>query len=245
MARKKSTDDTGEGIAENKPKKTKKKRWYHQLAEVYRMTRETDPAIRWWLLGIFFGIIGVGVLLGQLLSYPIYIPILSLPIATIAAMAVLARRAERAAYSRIRGQTGAVKSALTTIRRGWSIEEDPVAIDPRTQDNVHRLVGLPGVVLISEGPSHRVGRLLEKERKKVARVVPTVTIHLVQVGQDDGQVDIAKLTKHLRRLKRSITKAEVHAVSSRLRALSRTGLGLPKGIDPFKARPDRRAMKGR
>lgn len=245
MARKKSTDDTTENPGGTKPKKEKKKRWYHQLAEVYRMTRETDPAVRWWVFGLLFGIIALGVVIGQLVNYPIYIPILSVPFGVIAAMAVLARRAERAAYSRISGQPGATKAALDTIKRGWSIEPEPVAVDPRTQDLVFRAVGRPGIVLISEGPPHRADRLLEKERKKVARVAPSVPVVLIQVGDGEGQTELRKLTRHLRKLKKRITRAEVFAVSSRLRALVKPGFGLPKGMDPTRARPDRKAMKGR
>ncbi|GMA89001.1 hypothetical protein GCM10025868_42510 [Angustibacter aerolatus] len=43
----------------------------------------------------------------------------------------------------------------------------------------------------------------------------------------------------------TLSKAEVVAVHKRLRALGAQRLPVPKGIDPMRARPDRRGMRGR
>ncbi len=241
MALKRSKQDAADGAAP----KPKKKRWYHQLWEVFQMTREAQPSITWWLIGSFVGIIAIGLAIGFAVGHPIYVTLLSLPVALIVVMMLLSRRAERAAYSRIEGTPGAAGSALGTIRRGWNIEEQPVAMEPRHQDVVFRAVGRPGVVLISEGPPHRVKRLLESERRKVARVAPNVAIHFVQVGRDEGQTPLPKLVKTIQRLKPTLTKAEVAAVSKRLRALQSSRPPIPKGIDPMRARPDRKGMRGR
>ena len=240
MARmkKNAADDAG-------AKKPKKKRWYHQLWEVFQMTRQVEPSITWWLLGVFFGVIAVGFALGMLFGHPVYVTLLSLPVALIGVMLLLTRRAERAAYSRIEGTPGAAGSALGTIRRGWNIEEQPVAIDPRHQDVVFRAIGRPGVVLISEGPPHRAKRMLEAERRRVSRVAPNVKIHLIQVGNDEAQVPLAKLVRTIQKLKPSLTKPEVAAVAKRLRALGHSRPPVPKGIDPMRARPDRKGMRGR
>ncbi|PYG01977.1 protein of unknown function [Georgenia satyanarayanai] len=240
MALKKNKD-----AAEGAAPKQKKKRWYHQLWEVFQMTREAQPSIVWWLLGAFVGILALGLVIGLAVGHPVYVTLLSLPVALIVVMLLLSRRAERAAYSRIEGTPGASASALGTIRRGWNVEEQPVAIDPRTQDVVFRAVGRPGVVLIGEGPSHRVKRLLEGERKKVARVAPNVTIHLVEVGRDEGQTSLPKLVRTIQKLRPSLSKAEVAAVSKRLRALQSSRPPIPKGVDPMRARPDRKGMRGR
>ncbi|HLT83133.1 MAG TPA: DUF4191 domain-containing protein [Phototrophicaceae bacterium] len=241
MALRRTKKDAAEGVAP----KPKKKRWYHQLWEVFQMTREAQPSITWWLLGSFVGIIVLGLAIGFAVGHPVYVTLLSLPVALIVVMMLLSRRAERAAYSRIEGTPGAAGSALGTIRRGWNIEEQPVAVDPRHQDVVFRAVGRPGVVLIGEGPSHRVKRMLEAERRKVARVAPNVTIHLLEVGRDEGQIPLPKLTKTVQRLKPSLTKAEVAAVAKRLRALQSSRPPIPKGVDPMRARPDRKGMRGR
>lgn len=226
-------------------KKPKKKRWYHQLWEVFQMTREVQPSITWVLLGAFVGIIALGIVIGQLVGHPVYVAVLAVPVALIVVMLLLTRRAERAAYSRIEGTPGASGSALGTIRRGWNIEEQPVAIDPRHQDVVFRAIGRPGVVLVSEGPPHRAKRMLEAERRRVNRVAPNVTVHLIQVGNDEAQVPLPKLVKTVRKLKPTLTKAEVAAVAKRLRALGHSRPPVPKGIDPMRARPDRKGMRGR
>src|SRR5690606_33153503 len=134
---------------------------------------------------------------------------------------------------------------LGTIRRGWSFPEEPVAIDPRSQDLVFRGVGRAGVVLSSEGPPNRAARMLEAERKRTARALPSVPVHLVQCGNAEGQVPLRKLTKQVQKLKSTLTKQEVAEVNKRLTALGGTRLPIPKGVDPARARPDRKGIRGR
>ena len=134
-------------------------------------------------------------------------------------------------------------SALSTIRRGWTFAQEPVQFDPRTQDAVFRGLGRPGVVLVSEGPTQRVGRLLEAERKKVARVASGVPITTIQVGDGEGQVALRRLPRAVQKLKPKLTKAELAVIDKRLTALGTMKLPIPKGIDPMKARPDRKGMR--
>ncbi|KGM14041.1 DUF4191 domain-containing protein [Cellulomonas bogoriensis] len=230
---------------EGKAPKVKKTRWYHNIAQAYTMTRKADPAVTWWMLLAFGAVAGLAVGIGLLIGQVVYLLIIGLPFALLAGMFVLARRAEAAAYSRIEGQPGAALSALRTIRRGWDFPEEPTTVDPRTQDTVFRGVGRPGVVLVSEGPPHRARKLLEAERKKVARVMPTVPITLIQCGREEGQVRLRKLPRTVQRLKPKLTKHEAAEVTKRLKALGGARLPLPKGVDPFKARPDRKGMRGR
>ncbi|MGO1637077.1 MAG: DUF4191 family protein [Ancrocorticia populi] len=42
-----------------------------------------------------------------------------------------------------------------------------------------------------------------------------------------------------------MTSQEVAALSYRLEALNKNALPIPKGIDPYNARPNRRAMRGK
>ena len=116
-------------------------------------------------------------------------------------MFVLARRAETAAYTQIEGQPGAAYAALGTIRRGWTFTQEPVAVDPRTQDLVFRGVGRPGVVLVGEGPAPRIAKLLEAERKRTARVISGAPITLIQVGDGEGQVPLRKLPRAVQKLR--------------------------------------------
>jgi hypothetical protein len=227
------------------PAKVKKTRWYHQVWQAYTMTREQDPAVTWLVLAVFFGVVAVGLLLGLVFFTWWYMLLLSIPFALLAAMFTLTRRAERAAYSRIEGQPGAAYSALGTIRRGWTFAEEPVAVAPRTQDLVFRGVGRPGIVLVGEGPSHRIGKLLESERKRTARVLQGVPITLIEVGREEGQVPLPQLARKVQRLKPQLTKQEVGEVLKRLTALGAVKMPVPKGVDPMRVRPDRKGMRGR
>ena len=245
MARQSSTTSTSANGPGAKVPKVKKTRWYHQLWQAYQMTRKHDPAVTWWVLGAFVAVTVVALVVGTLLHQVGYWLFVGAPFAALAAVFVLARRAEASAYKQIEGQPGASLSALRTIRRGWDFPEEPAAIDPRTQDVVFRGIGRAGIVLVGEGPSNRVPRLLEAERKKVARILPNVPITLIQAGKDDGQVPLRKLPRRVQKLKPTLTKQEVAEITKRLRALGGVKLPVPKGIDPYRARPDRKGMRGR
>ncbi|HRA50895.1 DUF4191 domain-containing protein [Actinotalea sp.] len=245
MARQNSPAAASSAEPSAKPAKVKKVRWYHQLWQAYQMTRKVDPAVTWWLLGSFLGVLAIAVVIGLLVDQLVYLILLGLPFAALAAMYLLARRAETAAYRQIEGQPGASLSALRTIRRGWEFPEEPAAVDPRTQDLVFRGIGRAGIVLVGEGPSARIGRLLDTERKRTARVLPNVPITLLQAGSEEGQVPLRKLPRTVQKLKSTLTKQEVAEISKRLRALGGPRLPVPKGIDPMRARPDRKGMRGR
>jgi len=227
------------------PAKVKKPHWYHQVWQTYQMTRTADPAVTWLVLATFGGVLAVGAVVGLLTHALVYVMVLATPFSLIGAMFVLARRAETAAYAQIHGKPGSSRAALGTIRRGWTFPEEPVAVDPRTQDMVFRGVGRAGVVLIGEGPPARVVKLLEAERKRTARVVSSVPITLIQSGDDEGQVSLRKLPRKVQRLRPTLTKQEVAEVIKRLNALGGVRLPVPKGIDPTRARPDRKGMRGR
>ncbi len=107
------------------PAAPKKTRWYHNVAQAYRMAYETDKALPWWMAAAMVATIAVGLVIGLLTGQTVYFLIIGVLFSTIAGMAVLARRAEQAAYARIEGQPGAALSALKTIRRGWTFGEEP------------------------------------------------------------------------------------------------------------------------
>lgn len=229
--------------ATNPPEK--KRRWYHNLRDAYTITARTYPWIGWAMGGAAVVIIALSVLIGALHGgrYLMWVP-LGVTTAALAAMSLLAFLVRKAMYSQVEGTVGAVYAALSQIRRGWIVPEQPLTAN-REKDIIWRIVGRPGVVLISEGPSSRVKALLDSERKKVTRVVKNVPVHVIQVGQGEGQIPLAKLEGQLRKLKSTLTKEEVPAVQQRLTALTRTQPPIPKGIDPTRARPSRRALRGR
>jgi hypothetical protein len=211
------------------------------------MTVKADPGARTWILLAFAVPFVIGVVVGVLTGHWLYFPLLGLIVGVLAGLFVMARRSERAAYLSIEGQKGAAGAALGSIRRGWTVQQEPVAMDPRTQDMVFRAVGRGGIVLVGEGPAPRVRKLLESERRKVNRVVPNVTVHTFTIGDgdDEDQIPLRRVASQVQRLKPVLTKQEVEGVTQRLRALGGVRPPVPQGIDPMRARPDRRAMRGR
>jgi hypothetical protein len=217
-----------------------------QLRAVFAMTRKTDPAVVWWMLLALAAAMAVGFLIGVLLESPVYVTVLGALVGIMLATLVFARRAERAAFAQLAGQPGAALAALQNVKRGWEIEQQPVAVDPRTQDLVFRGVGRPGVLLITEGPQPRVNRLAEQERKRIGKLIsgdiPVVVLH---AGDGEGQIPLRKLRGAVLKLRPKLTKAEAAEVSKRLRAFGSVKPPIPKGIDPLRMRPDRRATRGR
>ncbi|ANJ27081.1 DUF4191 domain-containing protein [Agromyces aureus] len=219
-----------------------------QMWQVFQMTRRYDSSAQWLMLLVFLAPVLVGLGLALWLSegngFTIALWIVAGVLAgLLLALIVLGRRAERAAYAQIDGQPGAVGAVLRSgLRGGWIGNEMPVAVNGKTQDAVYRSVGRGGVALISEGPQTRTKRMLDDEKRKVARVLPNVPITLIAVGHDDGAIELHRLPGALRKIKRSLTKPEVLAVSNRLNSLQ-SSLPIPKGIDPMKARPQRGKMR--
>src|SRR6476660_8101620 len=228
------------GLFSRKPKeaKAKKPSRLKQIGEVFQMTRRHDPMVPWLMLLAFLGVVALSLLVGFLLDNWITGLIIGIPLGALAATLILSRRAERAAFAQIENQPGASGAALGTLKRGWITEDQPVAVNPRTQAAVFRAIGRPGVVLVSEGPTHRVRPLVEAERKRLARILPNVPVHVIESGRGEGQVPISQVAKKMNKLNNELTKTEVSAVSKRISSLGGR-LPIPKGIDPYKARPQR------
>ena len=228
-----------------------------QIRQAYRAIKNLDPRLGWWMLLAALGTAAVIVLVGFLIGgwWVWYAAFVALPSAVLAAVIVMNRRGNTAMYRALEGQPGATGATLQGLgRRGWYAAQEPVAIDgargTRPSDlagaaMVFRALGRPGIVLIGEGPSARVTRLLKQEEKKVARVAPGVPVHLWVVGDDEGQVPIKKVSGKLTRMRPVLTKAETAVVNKRLKSLGGMKPPIPKGIDPTRARVDRKAMRGK
>jgi len=218
---------------------------FKQLREVFSMTRAHDPKVVLWMALAFVGVLVLGLVIGLVVGNWITWLLIAIPFGVLAAVVIMNRMAERAAFARIDGRPGAAGAALSTLRRGWIVPEQPVAVSPKTQDAVFRAVGRPGVVLITEGPTNRVRPLVDKERRNMQRFLPNVPIQVVATGHGEGQVELHDLAKTMRRMKKTLTKQEVQAVDKRLASLGASRMPIPKGVDPYRARPDRKAMRGR
>ncbi|MFU8947919.1 DUF4191 domain-containing protein [Mycetocola zhadangensis] len=216
-----------------------------QMWQVFQMTRRYDKTAVWWILLGFLGSIAVSVVLAILISggsvFGMVLWIIAGVLAGIlAAMIILGRKAEKAAYSQIAGQPGAVGAVFrSSLPRGWQGSEMPVNANAKTQDAVYRAVGRGGVILVGEGPRSRAARLVEDEKRKVNRVLPNVPVTVLFVGPDEDSIPLYKLTKSVRKVKSTLTKPEVLAIVNRLSSLGSSGLPIPKGVDPFKVKPQR------
>lgn len=241
-----------------KPKDPSKPGWFKQLRQVVSMTRKADPASMWWVLLAALVVLVIGLLIGLALDMVIYVMVLSVPLALLAAVIVLGRRAERAAFSQIEGKPGAAAAVLQQLKRGWFYDQEPVAAEAGGQVRgmrdlhnaamVFRAVGKPGIVLIAEGPAGAAKRLTVSETRKVTRVVgEEVPVHSIVVGRGEGQVPLAKVVRTIKKLPRQISNDEAVAVQQRLKALvGRNRPPVPAGMDPMRPpRASRRALRGK
>ncbi len=223
-----------DGDASSAPQEKKQGR-LSQIRDVYRVSKQADPLIGWFMLLSFLVVFGVLLVIGFLVKLPWIFGIFGVLFGVLAATIIMSRRAERAAYSQIEGQAGAAGAALTSIRRGWYTDREPVAADVARPGDinsaamVYRALGRPGVVLIGEGPTARVQKLLAAEKKRVERVAPGVPVTTMRVGNGEGEVPLPKLASKVQRLK----------------ALGGLRAPLPPGVDPMRARMDRKALRGK
>lgn len=232
-------------MAKSKDKKNKAPGQLSQMWTVYKMTAKTDRTSVWWSLLVFalaelvfvsFSVLSAP---GNVFNLVIFIVVGAL-FGVLGAMIVMGRKAERAAYSRIAGQLGAVGAVLgSNLRKGWRSAEMPVAVNPRSQDAVYRAIGPGGVVLIGEGNRGRAKILLEDERRKVNRVAPGASVQFIYVTSDAEAVALPDLTRTLYKMKKVMNRGEVSVVAKRLESLG-MNIPIPKGIDPKKMRMQRR-----
>lgn len=228
------------------PKDPKKPGRIAQFRLAYKRTREVDTRIGQILLAWF---VGVAVVAGAL-SFLVFrvwpsAVLFGVLFGILAALIVFGRRAQAAALAQIKGKPGAGIATLGILKRGWKIDEQPIAFT-KQQDVVTRVVGPPGVVLLGEGNANRLRPLLTAEHKKHARVLYEVPIHEVLVGEGEGEVPLPKLVKHVRKLGNDVKAAQVTDILQRLRALDaqRSALPIPKGPMPTSTKGMRSQMRG-
>ncbi|WP_216379006.1 DUF4191 domain-containing protein [Arcanobacterium phocae] len=228
-----------------KAKKPKKKRWYSYLAEAYKISRETYSWTPFAIFGPLFGGIAIGVILGLVTGSWIIWPLLFTLVSVTVTMLILVELVKRASYAKIDGIPGAAAAVMGQIKRGWIIKEEPVRFNAHTQDMLFRAIGRPGVVLVADGDRSRTAKLAEEEKRWLNRVAPGVPVHVISVGNDEGQTPLLKLQRAMRKLPKALSNQEVQKVFQRIDMVKVNNMGIPKGIDPYKARPDRRGMRGR
>jgi len=240
MARKSKDNGADPGAAAKKPGRIA------QLIQTYRLTKQADPAITRVLLGTFLGV-GVVAALAMHFGFGgwVFPVIFGVLLGSLVAMIVFGRRAQSSALAQIEGKPGAAASALSLLRRGWKVE--PMIGFTKQQDVVTRVVGPPGIVLIGEGNPNRLKPLMASERRKHERVASETPIHELYVGNDEGQVPLRRLLKHVTKLGKSLKPAQMTDVLQRLKALDsqRGNIPLPKGPVPTSMKGMRGNLRGR
>lgn len=210
------------------------------IGQNWKMTQRRYPTLPLEVGGLFLLAAAlVGIPVAVFLNWPTAI-LVALPIGLLAGTFWFSRRAVRAAYGQIEGQPGAAAAVIGSFRGGWAVTPG-VAVN-KHQDVISRVVGKPGVILVSEGPSSRVVHLLANERKKTARWLPDIPIYEIQVGNEEGQVTLVRLQRALTRLPRNLRGGEITQVRRRLEAVSQHAnpLPVPKGPMPTSPRQMRR-----
>src|SRR5919112_3193535 len=201
-----------------------------QIFEAFKMQRREDKRLVPLMVGAFLlsvlVVFGIGLIFGvQWLVLPI-----GIAIGLLAAVSIFGRRAQRSVYSKAEGQPGAAGWALDNMRGQWRVT--PGVAGTTHLDAVHRVIGRPGIILVAEGAPHRVKSLLAQEKKRTARIAGTMPIYDIVVGNDEGQVPLAKLQRHLTKLPRNISRQEMEAMEARLAALGSRAAAMPKGPLP-------------
>jgi hypothetical protein len=233
-------------MATKPPKDPKKPGRIKQIRQSYTMTKQSDPKIGLILLGTFLlvGLAGFALVL-LLTRHLAFGAVMGVLFGILGLLIIFGRRAQRAAIAQIEGKPGAAAAALGMLRRGWKTE--PAIAITKQQDVVTRVVGPPGIVLIGEGNPNRLRPLLTSERRKHERVASDTPIHEVLVGNDPGQVPLAKLTRHVTKLGREIKPAQMTDVLQRIKALdaNRSSIPMPKGPVPTSMKGMRGNQRGR
>jgi len=200
-----------------------------QIRMVAGIIRKANPKALPIVIGTGVGIIAIVVIIAVLIGLYFLIP-LGLLGGIAAAMILFGRYAQSAQYSALAGQPGAAAAILQSMRGSWTVT--PAIAANRNMDVVHRTVGKPGVILVGEGSPSRLPALLAAEKKRVARITyDELPIYTIQVGDEEGQIPIRKLQRHLMKLPRNLKGPAVADLNYRLKALPQS-LQMPKGPMP-------------
>ena len=231
-------------MAKNKEPKVKKERFktLKQIGQTYSITRKSDRALPWVILGTLIGTALPLILVAQFLFDSSFSKLIttSLAISTslLATVYVFGKRAEKAAYARIEGQPGAAAAVLNTLRKGWFVT--PAVAVTRNQDLVHRVIGPVGIVLVGEGSPSRVAQLLESEKIKAKRIAGDIPVASLIVGNGEGLITFKKLNKTIMKMGKKISPAESRELRNRFGASGASALPIPKGAMPKGMRIPRR-----
>ncbi|BCK57182.1 DUF4191 domain-containing protein [Nocardia wallacei] len=206
-----------------------------QLWQAFNMQRKEDKLLLPLMLGAFLGIAVVLFVIGLFVHLQWFFLPVGLLLGALVAFIIFGRRVQRNVYAKAEGQAGAAAWVLDNLQGKWRVTQGVAAT---TQlDAVHRVIGLPGVILVAEGSPSRLKSLLAQEKKKTARLVGDTPIYDVVIGNEEGQVPLKGLQRYLTKLPRNIDTKRMDLIEGRLSALAtRGGPALPKGPLPSGAK---------
>lgn len=216
--------------AAKKERRAASKQRRAQIFEAFKMQRREDKALLPWMIGALLAVtavvFGLGLLFGQ---QWVFLPV-GVALGVLAAIMIFGRRMQRNVFAKADGQPGAAAWALENLRGRWKVT--PAVAGTTQLDAVHRVIGRPGVVLVAEGARHRIKPLLAQEKKRISRLIGQTPIYDVTVGNEEGQIPLAKLQRHLSKLPRNISVAQIDGLENKLTVLSARGVAMPKGPMP-------------
>ncbi|MGW4715663.1 DUF4191 domain-containing protein [Nocardia sp. NPDC004260] len=206
-----------------------------QLWQAFQMQRKEDKLLLPLMIGALVGITAVFAVIGLIFGLTWFLIPLGVVLGALAAFIIFGRRVQKSVYRKAEGQAGAAAWVLDNLQGKWRVSN---GIAATTQlDAVHRVIGLPGVVLVAEGSPQRVKSLLAQEKKRTARLIGDTPIYDVVIGNDEGQIPLKELQRYLTKLPRNIDAKRMDLIEGRLAALSaRSGPALPKGPMPAGAK---------
>jgi hypothetical protein len=217
---------------------------FKQIGMVFSFTAKRDKKFVPLVAVAVLVPLAAGIILTVLGTGALWLPI-GVMVALIATMIILNLRSQKAMMTEAEGQPGAAASIVETMRGDWRVSP---AIASTTQfDMVHLVIGRPGVILLGEGNPNRVRGLIAQEKRRLVKVIGSADLRDYMIGNDEGQLPLAKLRTTLMKLPRTITGKDVNALDKRLTALSARPQ-MPKGAIPKNMRPSKgafKAMRGR
>jgi hypothetical protein len=205
---------------------------FRALGNAYRFTRGFDPRLDLWMaLAIGIPTIG-GIVIGVVTGMWVLWPITGLLLGLLVAMLIFGRRVQAAQFSSLEGIAGGAAAVLDQMRGQWFVT--PAVGATKQQEMVHRAVGRCGIVLVTAGGTGpRVKALVQRERKKLARVAGDAPVHVVMTGDGEGDtVPLTKLQTRLARFSNELDKTEVPKLARRLAPLDKGNIPMPKGYVP-------------
>jgi hypothetical protein len=214
--------------------RARRRQYFKQIFDAFKMQRREDKALIPLMVGAFLVPVGVVFGVGWIFGMEWFALPLGIAVGVLAAVTIFGRRVQSSVYTKADGQPGAAGWALDNMRGQWRVT--PGVAGTTHLDAVHRVIGRPGIILVAEGAPHRVKSLLAQEKKRTSRVAGSMPIYDIVVGNDEGQVPLKKLQRHLMKLPRNIDRKEMESMEARLAALGTRAAALPKGPIPAGAK---------